>query len=160
MPLAGGGVGGVGDDLAVVVDAGGGLDLVAGSGRDEVVEVLRRAAAFDELPADDPPWSLIAAGAKAGPRSVILPLLHKNPSRAPVLVTAVPVTWPLSLIAVARGSAVALVATVPPSVGSTVGMPLVHTMPAVDARHADERKLRVRILVRCPVCPYRWQRQR
>src|SRR5215469_546787 len=51
--LAGGGVGGVGDDLAVVVDAGRVLDLVAGSGRDEVVEVLQCAVAVDELPADD-----------------------------------------------------------------------------------------------------------
>src|SRR5215471_2757253 len=51
--LAGGGVVGVGDDLAVVVDAGRVLDLVAGPGRDEVVEVLQCAAAVDELPADD-----------------------------------------------------------------------------------------------------------
>jgi integrase len=37
----------VGDDLAVVVDGGRALDLVARPGRDQVVEVLHRAAAVD-----------------------------------------------------------------------------------------------------------------
>src|SRR5215472_7488058 len=66
------------------------------------------------------PLSLTAAGEMLGPRSVIVPLLHKNPSSAPVLVSDVPTTWPLLLMAVP------LLAT-PPSVGSTVGVPLVHT---------------------------------
>src|SRR5215472_17526643 len=66
------------------------------------------------------PLSLTAAGKKLGPRSVIVPLLHKNPSSAPALVSDVPTTWPLLLIAVP------LLAT-PPRVGSTVGVPLVHT---------------------------------
>src|SRR5215469_16585568 len=67
------------------------------------------------------PLSLTAAGEKLGPRSVIVPLLHKNPSSAPVLVCEVPTTWPLLLIAVP------LLAT-PPRVGSTVGVSLVHTI--------------------------------
>src|SRR5215469_5207479 len=66
------------------------------------------------------PLSLTAAGEKLLPRSVIVPLLHKNPSSAPVPVCEVPTTWPLLLIAVP------LLAT-PPRVGSTVGAPLVHT---------------------------------
>src|SRR6516162_1843779 len=66
------------------------------------------------------PLSLTAAGEKLLPRSVIVPLLHKNPSSAPVLVCEVPTTWPLPLIAVP------LPAT-PPRVGSTVGVSLVHT---------------------------------
>src|SRR5215831_13965155 len=60
------------------------------------------------------PLSLTAAGEKLLPRSVIVPLLHKNPSSAPVLVSEVPTTWPRLLIAVP------LLAT-PPKVGSTVG---------------------------------------
>src|SRR6516164_7461881 len=67
------------------------------------------------------PLSLTAAGEKLLPRSVIVPLLHKNPSSAPVLVCEVPTTWPLLLIAVP------LLAT-PPRVGSTVGVSLVHTI--------------------------------
>src|SRR5262252_9524076 len=66
------------------------------------------------------PLSLTAVGEKLLPRSVIVPLLHKNPSSAPVLVSEVPTTWPLLLIAVP------LLAT-PPRVGSTVGVSLVHT---------------------------------
>src|SRR5215469_574475 len=66
------------------------------------------------------PLSLTAAGEKLVPRSVIVPLLHKNPSSAPVPVAEVPATWPLLLIAVA-------VADPPPRVGSTVGVSLVHT---------------------------------
>src|SRR5215472_11283627 len=66
------------------------------------------------------PLSLTAAGEKLGPRSVIVPLLHKNPSSVPVLVSDVPTTWPLPLIAVP------LLPT-PPRVGSTVGVSLVHT---------------------------------
>jgi hypothetical protein len=54
------------------------------------------------------------------PRSVIVPLLHENPSSAPVLVCEVPATWPLLFIAVP------LLAT-PPRVDSTVGVSLVHT---------------------------------
>src|SRR5215468_3067693 len=64
--------------------------------------------------------SLTAAGEKLWPRSVIVPLLHKNPSSAPGLVAEVPATWPLLLIAVP-------VADPPPRVGSTVGVSLVHT---------------------------------
>src|SRR5215472_13740713 len=66
------------------------------------------------------PLSLTAAGEKLLPRSVIVPLLHKNPSSAPVPVSDVPTTWPLLLIAVP------LLAT-SPRVGSTVGVSLVHT---------------------------------
>src|SRR5215831_14101566 len=66
------------------------------------------------------PLSLTAAGEKLLPRSVIVPLLHKNPSSAPVLVCEVPTTWPLPLIAVP-------VLDPPPRVGSTVGVSLVHT---------------------------------
>src|SRR5215472_15901548 len=66
------------------------------------------------------PLSLTAAGEKLLPRSVIVPLLHENPSSAPVLVSDVPTTWPLLLIAVP------LLAT-PSRVGSTVWVPLVHT---------------------------------
>src|SRR6516165_1191699 len=66
------------------------------------------------------PLSLTAAGEKLLPRSVIVPLLHKNPSSAPVLVCEVPTTWPLLLIAVP-------LLDPPPRVGSTVGVPLVHT---------------------------------
>src|SRR5215469_5055731 len=66
------------------------------------------------------PLSLTAAGEKLLPRSVIVPLLHKNPSSAPVLVCEVPTTWPLPLIAVP-------LLTTPPRVGSTVGVSLVHT---------------------------------
>src|SRR5215469_5091813 len=66
------------------------------------------------------PLSLTAAGEKLLPRSVIVPLLHKNPSSAPVPVCEVPTTWPLLLIAVP-------VADPPPRVGSTVGASLVHT---------------------------------
>src|SRR6516162_6127787 len=66
------------------------------------------------------PLSLTAAGEKLLPRSVIVPLLHENPSSAPVLVFDVPTTWPSLLIAVP------LLAT-PPRVGSTVGVSLVHT---------------------------------
>src|SRR5262252_5927723 len=64
--------------------------------------------------------SLTAAGEKLGPRSVIVPLLHQNPSSAPVLVCEVPTTWPLLLIAVP-------LLDPPPRVGSTVGVSLVHT---------------------------------
>src|SRR5262252_1662018 len=42
----------VGNDLAVVVDGGGVLDLGAGPGRDQGVEVLHRAAAVDRGAAD------------------------------------------------------------------------------------------------------------
>lgn len=42
--LAGGGVGGVANDLAAAVDRGRVLDLRAGSGRDQVVQVLHGAA--------------------------------------------------------------------------------------------------------------------
>src|SRR5215472_3147152 len=66
------------------------------------------------------PLSLTAAGEKLGPRSVIVPLLHKNPSSAPVLVCEVPTTWPLPLIAVP-------LLDPPPRVGSTMGVSLVHT---------------------------------
>src|SRR6516165_29219 len=66
------------------------------------------------------PLSLTATGEKLGPRSVIVPLLHKNPSSAPALVCEVPTTWPLPLIAVP------LLPT-PPRLGSTVGVSLVHT---------------------------------
>src|SRR5262252_9508690 len=66
------------------------------------------------------PLSLTAAGEKLGPRSVIVPLLHKNPSSAPVLVSEVPTTWPLLLIAVP-------LLDPPPRVGSSVGVSLVHT---------------------------------
>src|SRR5215469_16585759 len=66
------------------------------------------------------PLSLTAAGEKLGPRSVIVPLLHKNPSSAPALVCDVPTTWPLLLIAVP-------LLDPPPRVGSTVGVSLVHT---------------------------------
>src|SRR5215470_13433107 len=66
------------------------------------------------------PLSLTAAGEKLLPRSVIVPLLHKNPSSAPVLVCEVPTTWPLPLIAVP-------LLDPPPRVGSTVGVSLVHT---------------------------------
>src|SRR5215471_20647047 len=66
------------------------------------------------------PLSLTAAGEKLLPRSVIVPLLHKNPSSAPVLVCEVPTTWPLLLIAVP-------LLDPPPRVGSTVGVSLVHT---------------------------------
>src|SRR5215472_98974 len=66
------------------------------------------------------PLSLTAAGEKLGPRSVIVPLLHKNPSSAPALVSDVPTTWPLLLIAVP-------LLDPPPRVGSTVGVPPVHT---------------------------------
>src|SRR5215467_12596033 len=66
------------------------------------------------------PLSLTAAGEKLGPRSVIVPLLQKNPSSAPVLVCEVPTTWPLLLIAVP-------LLDPPPRVGSTVGVPPVHT---------------------------------
>src|SRR6516225_3137982 len=44
--------GGVGDDLAVVVDRGGVLDLMPGSGRDQGVEVLHGAAGVDQVSAD------------------------------------------------------------------------------------------------------------
>src|SRR5215468_8079796 len=60
------------------------------------------------------PLPLTAAGEKLGPRSVIAPLLHKNPSSAPVLVCEVPTTWPLPLIAVP-------LLDPPPGAGSTVG---------------------------------------
>src|SRR5262252_3004718 len=51
--LVGGGVVGDGDDLAVVVDAMGVVDLVGGAGRDQVVEVLPCPAAVDLVVADD-----------------------------------------------------------------------------------------------------------
>src|SRR5215471_14903032 len=66
------------------------------------------------------PLSLTAAGEKLLPRSVIVPLLHKNPSSAPALVCDVPTTWPRLLIAVP-------LLDPPPRVGSTVGVSLVHT---------------------------------
>src|SRR5215471_19299313 len=66
------------------------------------------------------PLSLTAAGEKLLPRSVIVPLLHKNPSSAPVLVSEVPTTWPLLLIAVP-------LLDPPPRVGNSAGVSLVHT---------------------------------
>src|SRR5258708_4977669 len=47
---ADGGVGGVGDDLAVVVDRGGALDLGGRCARNQVVEVLYGAAALGLWP--------------------------------------------------------------------------------------------------------------
>ena len=56
--------GGVGEDLAVVVDRGRVLDLVAGPGRDQVVEVCTvPPLSIEGLPAMTP-LSLIAAGRK------------------------------------------------------------------------------------------------
>src|SRR5215472_12633412 len=66
------------------------------------------------------PLALTAAGEKLLPRSVIVPLLHKNPSSVPVLVCDVPTTRPLLLIAVP-------LLDPPPRLGSTVGVSLVHT---------------------------------
>src|SRR5215469_13141546 len=56
------------------------------------------------------------------PRSIIVPFLYKNPCWAKVLVWPKPTTSPWLLIAVAAKYG-------PPRVGSTVGVPLVHTTP-------------------------------
>src|SRR6516165_1979522 len=62
------------------------------------------------------PLSLMAEGKKLRPRSVILPLLHKNPWSASVLVWAKPTTWPRLLIPDASACG-------PPRVPRSVGVP-------------------------------------
>src|SRR5215469_3319490 len=66
------------------------------------------------------PLSLTAAGKKLLPRSVIVPLLHKNPWSASVLVCAQPTTWPRLLIAAA-------LACGPPKVPRSVAVPFCHS---------------------------------
>src|SRR6516162_9486316 len=62
------------------------------------------------------PLSLMAEGKKFRPRSVILPLLHKNPWSASVPVWAKPTTWPRLLIPAASACG-------PPRVPRSVGVP-------------------------------------
>src|SRR6516164_8997178 len=68
------------------------------------------------------PWLLIASPTGSRPkvpRSVIVPLLHKNTCVASLAVCAHPVTWPLLLIAYAS-------LWVPPSVPRSLIVPLLH----------------------------------
>jgi hypothetical protein len=54
---------------------------------------LQRIAAVDLVSADDHAVVVDRRGEKFRPRSVIFPLLHRNPWAASVLVCARPTTW-------------------------------------------------------------------